>query len=143
MAKLKIREIKTDKLKEYENNPRFNDKAVESVQNSLQKFGFTNPVLINKDHVILAGHTRVKAAKKAGLEVVPCIILDHLSEDEEKAFRIIDNRAAEFSAWDKDMLNAEMQSVTADDWADFGFRTREIVKEGYTCPRCGAQIIDE
>lgn len=142
MAKLKIKEIKIDKLKEYENNPRMNDKAVKSVKASLEKFGFTNPVLINSEQVILAGHTRVKAAREAGIDTVPCIVLNHMTEEEEKAFRIIDNRASEFSSWDKEMLEAEMLQVNADDWAEFGFLERHIPKKECTCPRCGARIED-
>ena len=76
---------KISELKDYENNPRKNDKAVDAVANSINSFGFKVPVIIEPDGTIIAGHTRVKASKKLGLEEVPCIIADDLTEDQVNA----------------------------------------------------------
>ena len=83
----------------YENNARINDKAIDIVANSIQEFGFRNPVIIDKNKVIVAGHTRVEACKKLGIDKVPCIIADDLTEEQIKAFRIADNSSAQVAEW--------------------------------------------
>lgn len=100
---------KIGELKPYENNPRHNDMAVDAVAASIQQFGFKNPVIIDKDGVIVAGHTRYKAAKKLGITDIPCISADDLSEEQIKAFRLADNKTAELAEWDEDLLGKEMQ----------------------------------
>lgn len=100
---------KIGELKPYENNPRHNDMAVDAVAASIQQFGFKNPVIIDKDGVIVAGHTRYKAAKKLGITDIPCISADDLSDEQIKAFRLADNKTAELAEWDEDLLGKEMQ----------------------------------
>lgn len=78
-------------IREYENNPRFNDEAVDKVINSIKEFGFKVPIIVDKSKTIIAGHTRYKASKKLGLEKVPVIIADDLTEEQVKAFRLADN----------------------------------------------------
>ena len=107
-------------LKEYENNPRKNDEAVEAVANSIKEFGFKVPVIITPDNVIVAGHTRVKACKKLNIAEVPCVIADDLNEDQIKAFRLADNRTSELAAWDLDKLKIEFDSIEMD-LDQFGF----------------------
>lgn len=92
----------------YENNPRINDYAVKKVLESIKEYGFTNPILVDKDLVIIAGHTRREAAILAGLEKVPYIIKDDLTPEQVKAYRIADNKLAELSAWDEEALKAEL-----------------------------------
>lgn len=92
----------------YENNPRINDYAVKKVLESIKEYGFTNPVLVDKDLVIIAGHTRREAAILAGLEKVPYIIKDDLTPEQVKAYRIADNKLAELSTWDEEALKAEL-----------------------------------
>lgn len=145
MAKLTIINKNIDDLKIYDNNPRRNEKAVKSVSNSLKKFGYTNPIIINKDNVILAGHTRLAAMKKNGILEAECIQLSHLSPEEESAFRLADNRAHDFSSWDGDLLEMEMRGIEADDWKEFGF-TDSVLKrlqppETCTCLKCGRQFL--
>ena len=111
---IKIIEKNIDELVPYENNARINDKAVEAVANSISDFGFKNPVIIDKNNVLVAGHTRVKAAKKLGLTKVPCIIADDLDEDQIKAFRIADNSSAQVAEWDIEKLMAELQDIDFD-----------------------------
>lgn len=118
--KLNIVMKKISELKDYENNPRKNDKAVDAVANSINSFGFKVPVIIEPDGTIIAGHTRVKASKKLGLEEVPCIIADDLTEDQIKAFRVADNKTAELADWDMDKLIDELKGIEMD-MEQFGF----------------------
>jgi ParB/RepB/Spo0J family partition protein len=92
MQMQQIREFGLAELKPYEKNPRRNDASVEYVANSIKEFGFKVPIVIDRDGVIVAGHTRYKAAKKLGMEKVPCIVADDLSEAQIKAFRLADNK---------------------------------------------------
>lgn len=143
MAEVKY--VRVEDLKEYENNPRRNSAAVAPVANSLKKFGFVNPIIVNRDMVILAGHTRLKAAKENDLEMVPVIVVDDMTEEQEKAFRLADNRVAELSTWDEAKLKEEMSELAMDDWSDFGVSDRELKKlepdEGYlVCPKCGCRF---
>ena len=94
---MKVEEMKLSDLKPYEKNPRKNDRAVEPVANSIKEFGFRVPLVIDKDNVIVTGHTRYKAAKKLGLKTVPCIKADDLSDEQIKAFRLADNKVGEIS----------------------------------------------
>lgn len=108
-------------LRPYENNPRNNDKAVESVANSIKEFGFKVPIVATKEGEIINGHTRYKAAKSLGLETVPVIIADDLSEEQIKAFRIADNKVGEIAEWDTELLYAELESIEGLDMTMFGF----------------------
>lgn len=90
----------------YEKNPRINDEAVPVVKESIKEFGFRIPIVIDVNDVIVAGHTRVKAAKELGMEEVPCTIADDLTEEQIKAFRLIDNKSAEIATWDEDLLRS-------------------------------------
>ena len=111
---------KTKDLIPYENNPRKNDGAVKYVAESIKEFGFKVPIVIDKDGVIVTGHTRLKAAKKLKLKEVPCIIADDLTEEQIKAFRLADNKVSEFSEWDFSKLNLELGSLDFD-LGKFGF----------------------
>lgn len=108
-------------LKPYENNPRKNDDAVKYVAESIKEFGFKVPIVIDKDNVIVAGHTRYKAAKKLGMTEIPCIIADDLTDEQIKAFRLADNKVAEKAEWDFDLLNAELDDIIDLDMELFGF----------------------
>lgn len=100
---------RVEDLKPYENNPRFNDEAVEYVAKSISQFGFKVPIIVDKNNVIVAGHTRYKASLELGLEEVPCIVADDLSEDQIKAFRLADNKVAEKSSWNLELLDEELE----------------------------------
>lgn len=108
-------------LKPYENNPRKNDDAVKYVAESIKEFGFKVPIVIDKNNVIVAGHTRYKAAKKLKMSEVPCIIADDLTDEQIKAFRLADNKVAEKAEWDFDMLNTELDDIIDLDMELFGF----------------------
>ena len=111
---IKIIEKSIDELVPYENNARINDKAVEIVANSISSFGFRNPCIIDKNNVIVAGHTRVLACKKLGIDKVPCIVADDLTEEQIKAFRIADNSSAQIAEWDIDKLMKELETIDYD-----------------------------
>ena len=154
---MNIVEKKLSELKPYENNPRKNDEAVEYVANSIKEFGFKVPIVIDKDGVIVAGHTRYKAAKQLKLKTVPCIIADDLNEEQIKAFRLADNKTAELAGWDFPLLDMELAELNMD-MEQFGFKefdhgdiddffedAQENEKEEklhvITCPHCGKQIV--
>ena len=104
-------EKKLKDIKPYEKNPRKNDGAVDAVANSIEQFGFRVPVVIDKDNVIVCGHTRYKAAKKLGLDKVPCVIADDLTEEQIKAYRLADNKVSELAEWDIDLLGEELDGI--------------------------------
>ena len=89
----------------YEKNPRKNTKAVKYVANSIEEFGFKQPIIIDRDNVVVCGHTRLMATKQLGIEEVPCIVADDLTDEQIKAFRLADNKVAEKADWDFDLLN--------------------------------------
>lgn len=113
---MKIIELNIDELTPYENNPRFNEKAIEPVMNSIKEFGFKVPLVIDKNNVIITGHSRVIAAKRLGLKTVPCIIADDLTEEQIKAFRLVDNKTSEFAEWDFTKLEEELNELTEFDF---------------------------
>ena len=144
----------TKEIKPYENNPRNNNEAVEKVAVSITDYGFRVPIIIDSNNVIVAGHTRYKAALKIGCESVPCIVIDDLTQEQIRAYRLVDNKTAEYSSWDFEMLEKELKSLDIDisefefpdlgetlDISDDDFYTDETVKnvkvKSIKCPHCG------
>lgn len=150
---MEVHEIKLSHLVEYDNNPRNNDGAVDAVAASIREFGFKVPVIVDGDNVIVAGHTRVKAARKLGMSAVPCIIADDLTPEQIKAFRLADNKTAELAGWNFSKLEKELSSISDQfDMSVFGFdETEDIDIDGFfedaeqkekepnriQCPHCG------
>lgn len=149
---------KTSEIVPYENNPRRNTEAVKYVANSIKEFGFKRPIVIDKDGVIVAGHTRWLASRTLGLEEVPCIMADDLTDEQIKAYRLADNKVAEFAGWDYDALLEELGDLSLD-MTDFGFALTDFAHEGeppedyfeeheqktsepktIVCPHCGEVI---
>ena len=126
MEKLKIEYIDIEKLIPYINNPRINDNAVDVVAASIKEFGFKNPIIIDKENVIIAGHTRLKAAKKLELKEVPVIRVEDLTENQIKAFRIADNRTSEFAEWDMELLKLELEELE-DMFTGFSEEEKEVI----------------
>ena len=114
MKDIEIESINIDDIKPYKNNPRFNDEAVEYVKESIKEFGFKVPIVIDKDNVIVTGHTRIKAAKQLGIKKIPCIRADDLTDDQIKAFRIADNKVSEIATWDYNKLDIELEDIDID-----------------------------
>lgn len=113
-------------IKPYEKNPRKNEAAVSAVANSIREFGFKVPVVIDKNNVIIAGHTRYKAAMQLGLMQIPCVIAEDLTPEKVKAFRLADNKVGEIAEWDYNLLEAELAEIENINMQSFNFDVSEI-----------------
>ena len=109
--KIKVVNVPVSEIVPYENNPRVNEGAVEQLARIIEQFGFRNPAVLNKDKVIIEGHTRLLAVKKLGWETMPCIIATDLTPEQEQALRIADNKIAEIAEWDEDKLKVELSAL--------------------------------
>lgn len=127
--KTKIVYLNPNELKPYEKNPRHNDDAVQAVAESIREFGFKVPIVIDSDKVIVAGHTRWKASGILGLSEVPCIVADDLTPEQVRAFRLADNKVAELSDWDYELLDGELDGLEDWDMSKFGFSVKEVDRE--------------
>jgi DNA modification methylase len=132
-----------DRVRPYENNPRNNDKAVDAVAASIKEFGFSQPIVVDSDSVIIVGHTRLKAAQKLGLDRVPVVVASHLTPEQVRAYRIADNKTAEIAEWNYDLLPIELSALQEAnyDLGLLGFSADELAKlmdtginEGLTDP---------
>lgn len=138
---MEICEIELKEIRPYENNPRKNKEAIKYVCESIKQFGFKVPIVVDKNNVIVCGHTRYHAAKKLKFKVVPCIMADDLNEEQIKAYRLADNKVSEKSEWDLDLLNFELGQLdfTDIDMSDFGFsldledekEQKEIIEDNF------------
>lgn len=157
---MQLIQVDINDIKPYKNNPRKNTEAIKYVANSIEQFGFKVPIVIDKNHVIVAGHTRYEAAKRLNMENVPCVMADDLTDEEVKAYRLADNKVAEKSIWDFDLLSVELNEIFDLDMTDFGFnmaddlvldvddddflKDTEITKEKkakkIVCPHCGEEF---
>lgn len=117
---MKTVDIALKEIIPYENNPRNNDGAVDAVAKSIKEFGFQQPLVLDKNNIIIVGHTRYKAAKKLGLKTVPCVIADNLTEEQCKAYRLADNKVGELAEWDMELLAIELDEIDFD-MGEFGF----------------------
>lgn len=112
--KLRVQYWPIDKVKPYPNNPRNNDDAVEYVANSIREFSFQQPLVVDSEGTIIAGHTRLKAAKRLGMETVPVVVADNLTPAQVNAYRLADNKVAEAATWDMDALAVELEGLEVD-----------------------------
>lgn len=157
--KMRVEYWDIDRPIPYENNPRDNDKAVEKVANSIQEFGFQQPLVVDAGGVIIVGHTRLKAAQLLGLEQVPVVVAKNLTPAQAQMYRLADNKTNELATWDVEALSIELDGLTVDfDISDFGFdmgdidfgptevtnTSQEIDVDSFNddkfeheCPRCG------
>lgn len=119
---MNILQLPLEEVHPYENNPRKNDNAVDAVAASIRQYGFLVPLVISADHEIITGHTRYKAAGRLGLSTVPCVIADELTDEQIKAFRLVDNKVGELASWDVDLLPLELADI-AQDLTVFGFES--------------------
>lgn len=152
MKKLEIKYIPIDDIKPYKNNPRLNEDAIPYVMNSIKEFGFKNPIILDKNNVIVAGHTRLESAKRLDMKEAPVIYADDLTEEQIKAFRLADNKVAEKSLWDYTKLDEELDNILDIDMSMFDFvdddinwnDVEELTNETYDkpehnmlqCPNC-------
>lgn len=156
-----IDNIPLNEIIPYNRNPRQNDNAVEIVARSIKEFGFQNPIILDKDNVIIAGHTRYKAAKMLGLTEVPVLWAENLTSEQVKAYRIMDNKSGEIANWDMEALQKEINELKDMNFdLDLtGFNKLEISsiekmfeptdddqgaldkREKITCPNCGHDFV--
>ena len=149
---MQIVNMQLSDLKPYARNPRKNKNAVDAVANSIRDFGFKVPIVVDKDNVIVAGHTRFAAAQQLGMTEVPVIIADDLTPTQIKAFRLADNKTAELADWDFELLDDELSEIdfkmteygfedTEFDWADVTDISADTYEEPdhtkLRCPVCG------
>lgn len=165
-SRMELEYLALDTLVPYEKNPRKNKDAVPYVKKSIEEFGFKVPIVVDADNVIVAGHTRFLAAKELGLDEVPCLRADDLTEEQIRAFRLADNKVSEFSGWDFEALDAELAALKIDlpdlELADLGLgegdsvntddffednggegKKKEPKKVKCTCPECGHEFEQE
>lgn len=147
MAEMKITMLPIGSIHPYPDNPRRNDKAVDAVAESIRQFGFKNPIIVDKDCVIISGHTRRLAALKLGLEEVPVYIAVDMTPEQARAFRLADNRVAEIADWDLKLLREEIARIETVDLESLGFgkellddvQSEKTGIKRHKCPRCGAE----
>lgn len=123
---MEVRNLNINEIKPYESNPRNNDNAVEAVANSIKEFGWQQPIVVDKDMVIIVGHTRWLAAKKLGCKEVPVIIASNLSNEQVRAYRLADNKTGELATWIYGDLMEEIQEIQDLDLSDFGFTDSDL-----------------
>jgi DNA modification methylase len=130
---MNITDVKIDDITPYHDNPRVNTDAINVVKKSLSEFGFQQPLVLDKNNVIIVGHTRFAAAKELGFENVPCYVADNLSEDKIKAYRIMDNKSAEYASWNYGLLTKEITDLLENDYdLEFtGFTDVELEDMGF------------
>ena len=117
---MEIIEKQLTEIRPYQNNPRINDGAVDFVANSIREFGWKQPIVIDRNGVIVACHTRYKAALQLGLKTAPCVLADDLTDEQVKAYRLADNKTAEAAEWDIESLAKELEEINLD-MEQFGF----------------------
>ncbi len=123
---MEVRNMNIDDIKPYDNNPRDNDNAVESTANSIKEFGWQQPIVVDKDMVIIVGHTRYKAAKKLGYKEVPVVVASNLNKEQVRAYRLADNKTGELANWVYGDLMSEIQEIQDLDLTDFGFNDSDL-----------------
>ena len=125
---MKIQNFKLEDIHPYERNPRINEGAVDFLVKSIQTYGFINPIIVDKDHVIVAGHTRLLAAQRLGLDTAPVIVATHLTPEQARAYRVADNKSAELAEWNLQLLRDELLAIQEDgtDMGALGFDMGEL-----------------
>ncbi len=122
--KIEYREI--NEIKPYNRNPRVNDKAIEFLMNSVKEFGFKVPITIDKDDVIITGHTRYEVAKRLGMDKIPTIKIEDLDDNKIKAFRLADNKVGEIAQWNYEKLEEELMELKTINKELLGFDEEDV-----------------
>lgn len=112
--------LKLSEITPYQNNPRKNENAVVECMESIKRYGFNQSLVLDKNKVIIVGHTRYKASQRLGLESIPCVIADHLTDAQIKEYRLVDNKVGEKAKWDETKLAVELSAIDFD-MSLFGF----------------------
>ena len=117
---MKLERLKLSEITPYGNNPRKNDGAVNAVAESIRQCSYITPVIVDEDHVIIAGHTRYKALKALGIDEADCLVCDGLTEEQKKKYRFLDNKTGEKAAWDLMKLETELEGLDLEGFDFFG-----------------------
>ena len=147
LVKVNIRSIKP-----YANNPRYNDEAIEPLEESIEQVGYITPIVVDENYEILAGHTRFKALDNLGEDEIEVVVVSGLTDEQKRKFRLLDNKTAEIAEWDMDKLLSELEDL---DFGDFDFWSKELEKMAdktiaehelsdekiVICPRCGKVVV--
>lgn len=130
---MQVQDMPISSIHPYENNPRNNDNAVSAVAASLKEFGWKQPIVVDKDRVIIAGHTRYKAALLLGMDTVPVLVADKLSKEKADAYRLADNKTGDLATWDFEKLQEELDALEGAefDMSPFGFDIEPLVSVDY------------
>ena len=159
---MRLETLKTGDIVPYRNNPRKNDGAVAAVVESIRQCSYIAPIIVDEDHVIIAGHTRYKALKAMGYEEIQCLICEGLTEEQKKKYRFLDNKTGEKATWDLMKLEVELEGLDLEGFDFFGMAVDLPVDSGgggsdkelngtteldtevfgdeefkYECPKCG------
>lgn len=144
MAKIdRVQEVALAELKPYERNAKLHpEEQIQKIAKSIEEFGFVNPVLIDENKNVIAGHGRIEAAKRIGLEKVPCVYVEGLTDEQRRAYILADNKIFELGAWNDLNLKTEMSEVNFDfDFlSDESQMQVETEKHAIICPRCGMAV---
>lgn len=149
---MELVQLRIGDLKPYANNPRYNDDAVDALEESIEQVGNITPIVVDENNEILAGHTRWRALNNLGYDVVDCIVVTGLTEEQKRKFRLLDNKTAEIAEWDLEKLKNELDGL---DFGEFDFWSKELEKMAdkaikdhkdpkekiVVCPRCGKVVI--
>ena len=117
---MKLERLKLSEITPYGNNPRKNDDAVNAVAESIRQCSYITPVIVDEDHVIIAGHTRYKALAALGMDDAECLVCDGLTEEQKKKYRFLDNKTGEKAAWDLMKLETELEGLDLEGFDFFG-----------------------
>lgn len=117
---MKLQKLKITDIIPYENNPRKNDAAVNAVAESIRQCSYITPIIVDENHIIIAGHTRYKALKALEIEEAECLICSGLSEEQKKKYRFLDNKTGEKAAWDLMKLEVELEGLDLEGFDFFG-----------------------
>lgn len=134
MSRLQIEYLRLSALVPYAHNPHFNENAVSAVAASIQTFGFNSPIVVDRENVIVCGHTRYLAAQSLGMAEAPCVRLEDLTDEQVRAFRLADNKVAERAAWDRELLAEELGNIQMD-MTVFGFEAKTVHEDNFSQPK--------
>lgn len=146
---MELIQISLDMLKPYPNNPRYNEDAVEAVEESIDQVGYITPIIVDENYQILAGHSRWKSLHNLGEEEIDVVMVNGLTEEQKRKFRLLDNKTAEIAEWDLDKLQDELDRV---DFGEYDFWSKELEKMAdklladkpkekvIICPKCGKVV---
>lgn len=149
---MELVKVNIEKLKPYGNNPRYNDEAVDPLEESIEQVGYVSPIVVDENYEILAGHTRWRALNNLGYDEVDVIVVPGLTDEQKRKFRLLDNKTAEIAEWDLEKLLKELDDL---DFGDFDFWSKELEKMAdktiadhkqpeekvVICPRCGKVVV--